>query len=193
MKSPYKGKFKVTQIYKGLNHKGIDLVGIDSKNIYAPFDGKVVASRKDTYVDGGMGNYVKIQDSKGRYHLFAHMSKLIAVAGQTVKEGDLIGVEGNTGHSFGSHCHYEVRQTTESKSFQDVSEISGIPNKLGTYEQKDEVVEVVKEVTMLIDGKMVTVNAINVDGSNFVKLKDLGDVLEIGYDSSKRLPVVNRK
>lgn len=58
---------------------------------------------------------------------------------------------------------------------------------------KDEVDEVVKEVTMLIDGKMVTVNAINVDGSNFVKLKDLSGVLEIGYDSSKRLPVINRK
>lgn len=193
MKSPYKGKFKVTQIYKGVNHKGIDLVGIESKNIYAPVDGKVIASRKDTYFDGGMGNYVKIQDDKGRYHLFAHMSKLLVMAGQMVKEGDLIGVEGNTGHSFGSHLHYEVRQTTDSKSYQDVSAISGIPNKLGVYEQEDEVDEVVKEVGMMIGGKLKKVDAINVEGNYYVKLRDLEEVVNIGYDAGKKLPIIDKK
>jgi hypothetical protein len=35
MNSPYKGKYRVSQEYKGNDHDGMDLVGIDSKNIYS--------------------------------------------------------------------------------------------------------------------------------------------------------------
>lgn len=132
----YKGRYKVTQPYKGADHQGIDLVGLDSKKIYAPIDGTVIAARKDTYFDGGMGNYVKIRDGHGRYHLFAHLSELTVVSGQSVNKGEQIGVEGNTGHSFGSHCHYEIRGRTLSASYLNVAEIMQIPNVIGTYEEK---------------------------------------------------------
>ena len=35
MNSPYEGKFKITQTFKGATHDGLDLVGIDSKEIHA--------------------------------------------------------------------------------------------------------------------------------------------------------------
>ena len=41
MNSPYKGKFRVSQQYKGSAHDGLDLVGVDSKNIYSTVDGLV--------------------------------------------------------------------------------------------------------------------------------------------------------
>ena len=41
MNSPYKGKFKVTQQYKGQAHDGLDLVGLTNKNIYSTVDGIV--------------------------------------------------------------------------------------------------------------------------------------------------------
>jgi len=153
---PYKGKYKVTQPYKGATHKGIDLVGLDNKNIYAPVSGYIAASRTDTYPDGGMGNYIKIREANGRYHILAHLSKLLIDAGQMVNEGDIIGVEGNTGHSFGSHCHYEIRENLSSSSFIDVATYMNIPNQIGTYESggsmtKEEAKKIVKEKAGLSD------------------------------------------
>ncbi|MBO5019717.1 MAG: hypothetical protein J6D52_03525 [Clostridia bacterium] len=60
-------------------------------------------------------------------------------AGQKVKIGNVIGIEGSTGYSTGSHCHYCIRGNGLKSQIKNVSEISGIPNKLGTYEVKETV------------------------------------------------------
>jgi murein DD-endopeptidase MepM/ murein hydrolase activator NlpD len=41
--------------------------------------------------------------------LYAHLSKVIAQPNQEIKAGTPIGLGGNTGHSYGSHLHFEVR------------------------------------------------------------------------------------
>ena len=41
MNSPYNGKFRVSQQYKGTAHDGLDLVGIDSKEIHSTVNGVV--------------------------------------------------------------------------------------------------------------------------------------------------------
>lgn len=152
MKSPYKGKFKVTQAFKGEKHRGIDLVGLTSKNIYSTVSGIVEAAGRDVNPRDpndnayGMGLRIRIKnDATGFLHYFAHLSKILVQPGQRVKEGDLIGVEGSTGHSTGSHLHYEIRTRVENTTYQDVSLLSGIPNKLGTYEQEDAMEK--KEIT----------------------------------------------
>ena len=43
------------------------------------------------------------------YTVYAHMSKIIAIVGQHVKTGDVIGLVGSTGHTTGPHVHFEVR------------------------------------------------------------------------------------
>lgn len=42
MNSPYMGDFRVTQAFKGAQHDGLDLVGLDSKEIHATATGEVV-------------------------------------------------------------------------------------------------------------------------------------------------------
>jgi murein DD-endopeptidase MepM/ murein hydrolase activator NlpD len=41
--------------------------------------------------------------------VYGHASKLLVREGQPVNAGDRIALVGNTGHSFGSHLHFEVR------------------------------------------------------------------------------------
>lgn len=136
MNSPYKGKFRVSQQYKGSTHDGLDLVGVDSKNIYSTVDGIVEYAGWESALNHkkGFGKYVRIKknDSSDRYY-FGHLSVLKVKKGQAVKSGALIGIEGNTGYSFGSHCHYCIRGDASKAKIRDVNAISGIPNKIGTY------------------------------------------------------------
>jgi len=43
------------------------------------------------------------------FTVYAHMSKIIAIVGQHVNTGDVIGLVGSTGHTTGPHVHFEVR------------------------------------------------------------------------------------
>lgn len=136
MRSPYKGRFKVTQQFKGNIHDGLDLVGIDSKEIYSTVNGKVEKAGWESSANKkkGFGLYVRIlkENSRDKYY-FGHLSRLKVKAGDRVKVGDIIGIEGSTGYSSGSHCHYCVRTNGLKTKVRDISSISGIPNKLGIY------------------------------------------------------------
>lgn len=132
MNSPYMGNFKVTQIYKDAAHDGLDLVGLDSKEIHATVNGVVkAASNTDPK---GFGINVKIlKDGTNDYYIYAHLSKALVKVGQRVKITDVIGIEGSTGKSTGSHCHYCVRTGNVKGQHKNISAISGIPNRIGTY------------------------------------------------------------
>lgn len=135
MNSPYNGNFKVTQEYKGASHDGLDLVGIDSKEIHSTVNGVVEFAgwENSNNHSQGFGQYVKIIDNKTGYGFyFGHLSTIKVKVGESVKITDVIGIEGNTGNSTGSHCHYCIRKNGKGTHI-DVSNYSGIPNKLGTY------------------------------------------------------------
>lgn len=135
MNSPYMGNFKVTQQYKGTTHDGLDLVGIDSKEVHSTVNGVVEFAGWENASNHkqGFGQYVKIKDSKTGYRFyFGHLSEIKVKVGQAVKVADVIGIEGSTGYSTGSHCHYCIRKSGKGTHI-DVSAHSGIPNKLGTY------------------------------------------------------------
>lgn len=136
MNSPYNGKFKVSQTFKGATHDGLDLVGLDSKDVHSTVNGVVEKAGWENALNHkqGFGLYVRIkQDGTTDRYYYGHLSALKVKKGQIVKIGDVLGVEGNTGYSFGSHCHYCVRGNGSKSQVRDVCTISGIPNALGTY------------------------------------------------------------
>lgn len=183
LKSPYKGRFKVTQIFKEAKHKGLDLVGLDDKTIYSTVNGTVEAARWDTHPTGGMGLYIRIrEDGTNRRFYFAHLSEVFVKQGQRVKVGDKIGVEGSTGNSTGSHLHYEIRETTDNMTFLDVSKISGIPNRLGVYRMPD-----VKETVVTIGSTVVKAKLI--DGVTYTPLREtieaIKSELDVTWDKAK--------
>lgn len=161
MNSPYMGKFKVTQAYKGDSvHDGLDLVGIDSKEIHSTVNGTVhyTGWENSGNHSQGFGQYVCIKGTDGRYYYYGHLSEIRVKVGQSVKITDVIGVEGSTGYSTGSHCHYCVRQNFCKGNSFDVSQISGIPNcEGGTYDDgyrtgNSAPAKQTKSVTLTIDG-----------------------------------------
>lgn len=97
----------------GVWHGGIDLVGQGNKVICSPIGGTVLVSQMVTDRSNRTwewGNYVCIGGDDGRQYYLCHMSERYVTAGQRVNTGDVIGLEGSTGYSTGSHCHFEVRE-----------------------------------------------------------------------------------
>ena len=94
------------------NHKGVDICNVSyTSSVYAVKSGKVILTNTSGW-GGGYGNYVVIDHGGGLTTLYAHLSVVKVSQGQTVSQGTVIGVTGNTGASTGPHLHYEVRTTT---------------------------------------------------------------------------------
>lgn len=144
MISCFKGKFKVTSPmgYRNLGgkeyHKGLDLVALEDKTVYAIADGTVDAT---PFEANGFGYYVRQLLPDGRRIYYGHMAKgsICVKPGQTIKKGDKLGTMGSTGRSTGAHTHIEIRPKGTSRDNLDITEFTGIPNKVGTYEYKEEV------------------------------------------------------
>ncbi len=86
-------------------HYGLDLSLPTGNPIYAAFDGVV---RVSVY-NKSYGNLLVVRHHNGLETYYAHLSKRIAKVGDTVAAGDTIGLCGNTGRSYGSHLHFEIR------------------------------------------------------------------------------------
>jgi murein DD-endopeptidase MepM/ murein hydrolase activator NlpD len=89
----------------GRMHQGIDIAGPIGTPVVAAADGVVVSS---SYQGGGYGKVIDVQHSDGSMTRYGHNNRLIASAGQAVKQGQHIADMGNTGRSTGPHLHFEI-------------------------------------------------------------------------------------
>ena len=103
-------------VYGGKGHNGIDMTAGIGSPIKAAAGGAVVA--KSPHVcqnytnpacNGYWGNWIALQHPGGLVTLYAHMTKPSPKSiGDTVETGDIIGYEGSSGNSTGSHLHFSV-------------------------------------------------------------------------------------
>lgn len=184
LKLPYAGTCELTSRFgwRNLNgeddyHNGIDLCGVEDKRILAPCAGVIGSSAivtDHTDLTWQWGNYVRIDAPDGTQVFLCHMASRAVKVGQRVEVGDLIGIEGNTGYSFGQHCHMEVRVNGAAV---DPTPMLGIPNEWGYYrnETEKEESEVAKSNTAWSDDAVAwaTENGICYgDGSGDLKLDE---------------------
>ena len=86
------------------NHQGVDFA--------IPVGSTVMASSGGTVAQagwsGGYGYMVLITHPDGSQTRYAHLSKVLVSAGQSVSQGQKIALSGNTGISTGPHLHFEI-------------------------------------------------------------------------------------
>ncbi|MBW3561480.1 MAG: peptidoglycan DD-metalloendopeptidase family protein [Actinobacteria bacterium] len=89
----------------GRRHEGIDVDGDTGQPIFAAKDGVVISAGWH----GGYGRLTLIDHGDGVVTAYAHQSAIAVGSGQRVSQGQRIGSVGSTGHSTGSHLHFETR------------------------------------------------------------------------------------
>jgi murein DD-endopeptidase MepM/ murein hydrolase activator NlpD len=85
-------------------HTGLDFNGETGDQIHAIADGTVISAQ----YDGSYGNKTVVQLADGTELWYCHQSAFDVSVGDTVKQGQVIGLVGATGHVTGSHLHVEV-------------------------------------------------------------------------------------
>ncbi len=85
-------------------HTGVDISVALGTPLHATADGVVSFADQSA----GNGNVVVLEHGSGFSTVYAHNTKNLVHAGQTVKRGDVVAYSGSTGVSTGPHVHYEV-------------------------------------------------------------------------------------
>ena len=94
-------------IYKRIKfHTGIDFAEPKGTPVYAAGSG--VVTRKG--YNSGYGYFIEIQHAGGFRSFYAHLSKTLVSAGDSVRMGKYIACVGNSGLTTGCHLHYEIRK-----------------------------------------------------------------------------------
>jgi murein DD-endopeptidase MepM/ murein hydrolase activator NlpD len=89
----------------GSFHEGIDIAVPTGTPIRAAASGSVAIAGPE----GGYGNYTCVDHGGGLSTCYAHQERILVSVGQSVSQGQIIGITDCTGHCLGPHVHFEVR------------------------------------------------------------------------------------
>ena len=185
---PFKGNYVVTCPYGKPGswsagwHTGSDLVGQDDQTVYPIAEGVVESINAH---GRAYGNHVCVKHGDGNVSLYAHLAGLKVRVGQAVDRHTPLGLMGSTGNVTGPHLHLELHQGkykypqgyAPKQAPWLIDALAWIEDHLG---QDDPVMR----LTIIKDGQPVCVSAVNIDGNNYVKLRDLELLanITVGYD-----------
>jgi murein DD-endopeptidase MepM/ murein hydrolase activator NlpD len=86
-------------------HAGIDLAVPVGSDVRAAGGGRV----EEAGADSAYGLYVLLEHADGYETMYGHLSRVLVVQGDAVREGQVIALTGNTGRSTAPHLHFEIR------------------------------------------------------------------------------------
>ena len=132
---PHKAKYLLIQGYDSkMSHRSelaLDFKMKTGSKVCAARGGVVVAMRKDSDRGGlkdemlSEGNYIIIQHSDGTNANYWHFKKegVLVNVGDTVQQGQLIGLSGNTGYSAFPHLHFEVMPGNNNVAYKNFNQL----------------------------------------------------------------------
>ncbi|HMB25139.1 MAG: LysM peptidoglycan-binding domain-containing protein [Chloroflexota bacterium] len=108
----FTSRYGTRRAYKVINtdleipgfHSGLDFCGGEGLQIFAPAPGKVVFAAPLTV----RGNATIIDHGWGVYSGFWHQSQIMVNVGDTVEQGQVVGLVGGTGRVTGAHLHWDL-------------------------------------------------------------------------------------
>ena len=185
---PFRGKMRVTCPYGKPGkwsagwHIGSDIVGDEDKTIYPIAEGVVESINKH---GSAYGNHVCIKHPDVNVSLYAHMSKVSVKVGQAVGLDTPLGLMGATGNANGAHLHLELHQGAYKypRGYKPKT-APWLIDPIAWIEDHIKEDYNVERLTIIKDGQAVEVSAVNIDGSNYIKLQDLPKLADvtIGYN-----------
>lgn len=92
-------------------HTGVDIGLLEGTPLHSI--GNAVVERVVDYGSDNIGKGVILRLVDGKEAVYGHMSDIKVKAGQTLREGQIIGYSGNTGHSTGPHLHFGLKEHGE--------------------------------------------------------------------------------
>lgn len=127
------GSRKAPNALASTNHQGIDVV-LKNKNIPSVIDGTVTATGYHRL----SGHWIEITGTDGMISRYQHMAQPATLKkGATVKEGETVGIMGNSGNSTGPHLHYEVMD----KNRKHMNPLDYLKKGVSSYTPKNEKVQ----------------------------------------------------
>ncbi len=105
-------RFGVRSSIRSSVHTGLDIATSTGTPIKAAAGGKVIFSG----TKGSYGKMIVIDHGNGVETYYCHCSSLLASAGETVSQGEVIAKVGSTGNSTGPHLHLEIRVNGVAKN-----------------------------------------------------------------------------
>ncbi|BCE03768.1 M23 family metallopeptidase [Marinicellulosiphila megalodicopiae] len=85
-------------------HKGLDITVPVGTKVISAASGQIMFAGKQS----GYGLVVEILHDNQMTTRYAHLSKILVKQPQTIVQGQLIGLSGQTGNATGPHVHYEL-------------------------------------------------------------------------------------
>lgn len=169
---------------KSAYHSGIDLVKGHKDPIYAFVPGVVIHAKMGVTGTGygGYGNVVVIRDKNHNTHLYAHLDSIGVKVDDIVLAGDIVGTQGTTGRSTGSHLHYEVRR--EGVLYNHVDPVK----YLNDYYKEDVNVDVPTVGNINVKVGIKTLQGIVIDGVSYVPVRALAEAMgkKVDWNADKK-------
>lgn len=113
-------------------HYGVDLKASSGTQIKSPADGKVIDAE---FRNNACGGTIQIEHGNGFVSRYCHCKDIQVSAGQSIKQGELVGLTGGgkgdkgAGRSTGPHLHFELK-----KNGQLVDPLDYVGKDIGTYD-----------------------------------------------------------
>ncbi len=188
---PFRGRYRVTAPF-GIEgnwkcgwHIGVDLVGDEDRTVYAIGEGVVESINAH---GSAYGNHVCVKHGNGMVSLYAHLKSIAVKKGQSVNAKTPLGIMGATGNVTGAHLHLEVHKGKYKYP------AKGSNAKTSTWlVDPMELFVMVDNITIIKDGKKVVVQGVNIDGNNYIKLRDVERLADVAVGFDGEFATVNKK